>query len=155
MRAITKQIGTILLVSAVLAGVVNLVHPRQIPWIQDWSHQVEEQALQNGMKVIPVAMAVDLFEMQAVLFVDARAPGEFNEGHIPGALNVPLQAWEDHLMMLFDYIEADTQLVVYCSNRTCDDALLLATELKKIGSDVSLFIGGFDGWKKHGGEVEP
>ena len=36
-----KRIGIILLASGVAAVVANSVHPRRIPWVQDWSRYVE------------------------------------------------------------------------------------------------------------------
>ena len=39
-------------------------------------------------EVIPIEQFLDLSAGYTV--IDVRSPGEFNQGHIPGALNVPL-----------------------------------------------------------------
>ncbi len=151
MKDTLKQIGILLLASAVLAGAANLVHPRKIPWVQDWSAQVEEQARDLGVPVVSLATAFELFKNREAVFIDARPEEEYFQGHVPGALSVPLS---DLGNRLFDLMEFDQKLVAYCSGRDCDDALLLAVELKKARLDSVVLIDGFEGWKKAGGEVE-
>ncbi len=153
MNTPAKQIGSILLASAVLAVAANFFHPRRIPWIQDWSHQVEDRAAQHEIRLVSHAGAVELFETQSAVFIDARPEAEFLKGHIPDAFSSPLESWDQHFMVFADYIAAGSKLIVYCSNRECDDALLLAKELQSMGGNVALFIDGFEGWKAHGGEV--
>ena len=148
---ILKQIGIILLAAAVLAAVSNLIHPRSIPWTQDWSYQVEERAQEEGIRIVSLAMAR---ESDAV-FIDARTEREFREGHIPDAVSVPLVTWEEHFQMLVEQIDAGREMIVYCSGRRCDDALLLANNLQRLGADVALMVDGFEGWVAAGGEVEP
>lgn len=154
MNTTARQIGMILLAGMILAVVANMVHPRRIPWRQDWSGQVEEMAVQREIPLVPFAAAAELSAGKEAVFIDARPAEEFEKGRIPDALSVPLATWEDTFLTLSGYIEARVPLVVYCSGRTCDDALLLAVELKSMGAAVSLFIDGFDSWEEHGGAVE-
>ena len=149
--ATVKQIGILLLAAAVLAAVSNLVHPRHIPWMQDWSNQIEEQAAEEGIRIIPLSDALK----SGALFIDARKHQEYLEGHIPGALSVPLATWQDHYMTLGEEVDAGTEMIVYCSDRTCDLALMLAGRLREyLGADVRLLVDGFVGWTEAGGEVE-
>ena len=152
MKATAKQIGYILLASAALSVGVNVVHPRRIPWVQDWSRQVEAQAVKQDIKVIPLTVALERFRFGEALFVDARSAGHFAQGHIPGAVSVPFEQFDELFPALADLIDSGRELVVYCSNRACDDALLLASRLKEIGSsNPVLYIDGFEMWEKHGG----
>ena len=57
MKTTPKQIGIILLVSGFLALIANSLHPRKIPWVQDWSHQVEKRARRGNIPAIPFAVA--------------------------------------------------------------------------------------------------
>jgi rhodanese-related sulfurtransferase len=49
---------------------------------------------------------------EAPLLVDVRTPGEFESGHVPGAINIPLQDLQRRLRELRPY--RDTELVLYC-----------------------------------------
>jgi rhodanese-related sulfurtransferase len=152
MKATFKRIGIILLISGVAAWVANSVHPRKIPWVQDWSIQVEAKAAKQKIKVIPLSVALEKFKALESIFIDARPPAAFEKGHVPRAVSIPFQSLEDHLSILMSLIDSDLELVVYCKNRTCDDALLLASELQAMGaSHLVLYIDGFDAWKKYGG----
>ena len=63
---------------------------------------------------IEVKGAFDLWEVKAATFLDVRTPPEFEEGHIPGASNVPL----DQLLDSQDKLPADRDalIVVYCKS---------------------------------------
>lgn len=155
MKATFKRIGIILLVSGVVAVVANTVHPRGIPWVQDWSIHVEAKARKAGIRVVPLSVALNKHRMGQSVFIDARPAGEFAAGHVPGAVSVPFQNLDDHFMALGELVDSGTELVLYCKNRDCDDGLMLAKELQAMGaSNLVLYIDGFEVWKKHGGVVE-
>lgn len=150
-----KQIGALLLASAVLAVVANSVHPQRIPWLQDWSRQVEAKAAEQKVRVIPLPVALEKFRDRKAAFLDARPAEDFKRGHIPGAVSVPLESIDEQYAIIVKLIDSGKELVVYCKNRECDDALLLATELNAMDrTNIILFIDGFESWEKYGGEVE-
>lgn len=152
MNPTIKRIGVLLLASAVAAVVANSVHPRRIPWVQDWSRQVEAKAAQRKIKVIPLSIALQKFQGRDVVFVDARSTAEFTLGHIPGAVSIPFQSLEEMFPEVGTLIDSGKELVIYCKNRECDDSLLLATELQAMGcSNLVLYVDGFELWEKHGG----
>ena len=49
---------------------------------------------------------------EAPLVVDLRTPAEFGIAHIPGAINIPLEALEKRL----DEISNDNGVLIYCIN---------------------------------------
>ena len=54
-------------------------------------------------------LAWDLVE-QGALLIDVRTPSEFNQGHLDGAANLPL----DTINTAFSDIDKQTPIVVYC-----------------------------------------
>lgn len=58
-------------------------------------------------------LAVELAENPELLLVDVRTVDEFIEGHLEGAINIPLVELTDHLDMLPD-LEQD--MVIYCGS---------------------------------------
>jgi rhodanese-related sulfurtransferase len=154
MKTVAKQIAMILLASGLLAVAANLIHPRRISWIQDWSNQVETRAGELDVKLVSLAVAMEMFQAADTAFVDARPRADYITGHIPGAVSIPFERLDDLFPQLAQLIGSGDALVVYCSSRICDDALLLAGEINALGGDAVLFIDGYDGWLKVGGEVE-
>ena len=145
------QMLLIILASGILAGIANLLHPCRIPWIQDWENYVEAKAEQAGIEIIPLGLAWSLYEEGEHQFVDARSAIEFKKGHIPGAISLPSDELDDYLETMSVLLDSDMPLVVYCTNRECDDALLLALELREFGqSNLFYCVDGFELWEETG-----
>ncbi|MCB9568811.1 MAG: rhodanese-like domain-containing protein [Myxococcales bacterium] len=51
-----------------------------------------------------------LIEEQDAALIDVRSPGEYGGGHLPGALNIPVDA----LMHRISEVPQDRPVVVYC-----------------------------------------
>jgi 3-mercaptopyruvate sulfurtransferase SseA len=51
-------------------------------------------------------------DQDKVLAIDVRALESYRAGHIPGAINVPLSAWAEHLSRLK---ASSKPIVAYCS----------------------------------------
>lgn len=49
---------------------------------------------------------------QAPILVDVRTPEEYRSGHVPGAINIPVQELDRRLAELSGY--RDSELVLYC-----------------------------------------
>lgn len=48
------------------------------------------------------------------LILDVRSPGEFMSGHIPGAVNLPVQELSRRVDTLEEYINED--IIIYCAS---------------------------------------
>lgn len=71
------------------------------------------------------------------VLIDVRTPGEFAEGHVPGAVNVPLGMISE----AEDVIPAvDTHVYVYCQSG--GRSSMAASQLKKMGYTNVKNIGG-------------
>jgi hydroxyacylglutathione hydrolase len=81
--------------------------------------------------------------------IDVRSVGEWDAGHVPGSLNLPLA----HLEQRLAEIPRQADLVVHC--QTGPRAAIAASLLLARGfSNVRLFPGGFAEWRATGLEVE-
>jgi rhodanese-related sulfurtransferase len=89
------------------------------------------------------------------IFLDARAPDVYAEGHIPGAINWPSDSFDSYLQKLGDTIPKDQCVVAYCIGGSCDESNHLAQSLLLEGwQEVYLFTGGINEWKASGFPVE-
>lgn len=88
---------------------------------------------------------------QTTLIVDVRSAAKFKDGHIPGAINIPIEklVWQDPRLMNVDNI------VVYASGWTDYLSPAAAKKLLFVGyPSVFDFRGGIDLWTTYGGKLE-
>ena len=99
--------------------------------------------------VVTLEQMKQLFDSGGAVIIDARSTTEYEEGHIPGAINIPHDRIPEFMDVLNTEVSTDARVVAYCRSVTCDFSDLLATEMKVIGyQDVSVFSGGWDEWTK-------
>lgn len=73
--------------------------------------------------------------------VDVRSPGEFSSGHLPGAINVPLQELSSHVKKLG---EKDKPVVLYCASGT--RSAMAKSTLKGLGFTQVHNLGSMGRW---------
>jgi rhodanese-related sulfurtransferase len=84
-------------------------------------------------------------------WLDARSDREFEKGHIPGALSVPLERARDRLGELKRY----DVVIVYGEGYNSSDALALSKTLVELDlPDVRTLRGGLRAWESAGFELE-
>jgi len=117
----------------------------------DQKRQERREVQFQGVKTFDLAQAYQTWQGKRALFVDARKAEEFQELHVQGAMNVPPETWAELSSSELMKLDKRRELVVYCSQESCDDALKLANKLKAFGfSNVMAFIGGFRAWDEAG-----
>jgi rhodanese-related sulfurtransferase/DNA-binding transcriptional ArsR family regulator len=85
-----------------------------------------------------------------VTIIDVRPVEEFNAGHVPGAINVPLSELQKHL----DELGSAEEVVAYCRGPHCILAFEAVARLRKHGIDARRMEDGFPEWKHAGMPVE-
>lgn len=91
----------------------------------------------------------DMLAAGNVVLVDVREPNEYAEGHIPGAVNIPIRTLAKNL----DKLPKDKPVVVYC--RTGHRAGMATAALQLLGySSVRNFTPAIMGWQKAGEPIE-
>jgi rhodanese-related sulfurtransferase len=81
-------------------------------------------------------------------FVDVRTPEEYKQGHIPGAVNIPVSEIKDRMAEL----PKNKQLYVYCHSGK--RAAKASTILAKAGFSVENVPESMQGWKAAGYPIE-
>jgi rhodanese-related sulfurtransferase len=105
----------------------------------------------QGVKTVNLAQAYSLWQEGRSLFIDTRERQEYEELHIPGAVNLSPDKWEEMKSSSLAGIPKDRRLVVYCSQERCDAALKVAEKLETLGfTQVMAFLGGFRAWDEAG-----
>lgn len=86
---------------------------------------------------------------QDFVLIDVRAPNLYEQGHVPGAINLPRGKMTERRMA--EYPD-DTLFVTYCAGPHCNGADKAALVLAKQGRNVKIMIGGITGWADEGFE---
>ncbi|MEJ2200646.1 MAG: rhodanese-like domain-containing protein [Desulfuromonadaceae bacterium] len=114
--------------------------------------RMNDQALEPALFPIPVLLA-DIRELQrtGALLVDARTAESYDEGHLPGALSLPLGELDDRLGPFVNEFPKETTLIIYCSGFGCPDSFDVGVRLLEAGyGDVRVYEGGFPEWRDAG-----
>jgi rhodanese-related sulfurtransferase len=117
----------------------------------DQKRQERREVQFRGVKTLDLAQAHQIWQEKQALFVDARKAGEYQELHVQGAVNVAPETWSELPSSELLKMDRTRELVVYCSQESCDDALKLAKKLRAAGfTRVMAFTGGFRAWDEAG-----
>jgi rhodanese-related sulfurtransferase len=89
---------------------------------------------------------------KSVLVIDVRDPHAFENGHIPGAVNV---SFVDVEISANKLLKEKRPIVAYCACPDEHSSLGVAAALMRVGvKDIRVLVGGWDGWRAGGGAVE-
>ena len=114
----------------------------------------EEETKKRQPKMIDTSQAKKFFgEHSKALFVDVRTPEQFQSGHIPDALNLPINSFEQEWQRL----PKDKTIVLYEGGRSPGDICAFSRSAGRVllsqgfdYNDVSVYRDGLAGWKKEG-----
>lgn len=85
--------------------------------------------------------------------VEVLGPMYFDDAHLPGAINIPV----DLIDTLAPTLLPDTEalIVVYCSDASCDGSQIAGVRLEELGyRNVAVYSEGKLDWIEHGLPVE-
>lgn len=85
-----------------------------------------------------------------VTLLDVRPEDEFAQGHLPGAVNIPLAALEQQVARL----PQGQQIIAYCRGPYCVLSVEAAARLRTLGFEVRRLADGYPEWKAAGLPVE-
>ena len=161
-RKTIKEIIILMGVSVALALVVNTLSPRGIALVGQWdiaegviTASPAGESAGQPQEIDSVALAKYIFDKDEVLFVDARSQNDYDNGHIPGAVSLPVGRFEERIESFLNRYPPEQPIITYCSGRTCEDSHDLAQSLSDVGfTHVRVFIDGFPGWEAEGHPIE-
>jgi rhodanese-related sulfurtransferase len=153
--------GWMLLTGCLAAGIIlNEMRAKPLPLAYSSPEARLDQAVERlgEGKPVPVRKTgdVSLEEMQtisagrAALILDARPEVFYRVGHIPSALSLPRDDFENSYHVLASVLEPRRSdvLVVYCSGSDCHDSQMVADALQRLGyAHVRLFRAGWGAWE--------
>lgn len=82
--------------------------------------------------------------------IDIRNTEDFNNGHIPGSMNIPFEKLET----MWTKLSKDKINILYCYNLHCHLSTRGALMLSERNLPVMILEGGFDTWKLNNFKIE-
>lgn len=136
MGCATRQAALLIALAFVPAIVQALYLRDKAPWQTPLAASDEisvEQALALG---------------ERALWVDARPDEEFAREHVPYAISLNEDHWNELLPRMLESWSPNKQVVVYCSSKSCNASREVAHRLKKEAGLTNVFVlrGGWEAW---------
>ncbi len=104
----------------------------------------------DGLEPISRAELMARLEEGTATVLDVRPPDEYDAGHLPGALNIPLKDLGDRLKDL----PGGREVVAYCRGAWCILSFEAITALRRRGIAARRLEEGFPEWKVAGLPIE-
>ncbi|WP_135081706.1 rhodanese-like domain-containing protein [Terasakiella sp. SH-1] len=113
----------------------------------------------EGAVTVDVAKAEELFNDDAVVFVDPRKKSDFDRAHIPGAVHLDIKGKSTNMTeaSLSEAVGGDktTKIVFYCNGPSCPRSANSCVKAKAWGfSNLFYFRDGIPAWEAAGLPVE-
>jgi len=104
---------------------------------KDFNAIVKSAFLEN---IFPEEISIETY-LEDYKIIDARIPGEYEEEHIEGAENIPVEVLRDRCLEF----DKSTEYVTYCLNDS--RGMVAAFLLKNRGFNAKCLRGGVSGWE--------
>lgn len=110
---------------------------------------MERRAAEKGVSLVRTEEMRDIVASGSHLILDARSQSQYDQGHIPTAMPVPVRDFEESFPLIAPLLGPEIPVVVYCSGPFCDDALYLIERIAEAGfPGARLYLDGMEGWSE-------
>ncbi len=146
-----KYIASIAICSIFISFLYNYISPKGInifPQKSILESEIEKPGgnKKNKINIVTVEIAKKLFDENSAVFIDARDPWEFSEGHIFNAVNIPEFSFSPY-MPIVKSLDKNAAYTIYCSSSDCELSRRLASRLKDSGfTNLVVFSDGWESW---------
>jgi rhodanese-related sulfurtransferase/DNA-binding transcriptional ArsR family regulator len=100
----------------------------------------------DALEPVPAEELLERARQGLVTVLDVRPSEEYVQGHVPGALNIPLERLQERLAEL----PADRQVVAYCRGPWCVLSFDAVAKLREAGFDARRLADGLPEWRHAG-----
>jgi rhodanese-related sulfurtransferase len=97
----------------------------------------------------PVELDRMLTEKQELVVIDVRDAEDYEQGHVPGAINLPKEKWTT-----LQGLNKNKQNILYCYSQVCHLAAKAAAQFAEAGYPVMELEGGWKTYQEHQLKIE-
>lgn len=106
--------------------------------------------VKDSLEPLPREELLSRIKQGLITIIDVRPAVEYASGHVPGAINMPLDKLDER-MVDFD---SDREIIAYCRGPHCVLAFDAVEKLRQQGFKASRLEDGFPEWKTAGLPIE-
>ncbi|HYE07342.1 MAG TPA: rhodanese-like domain-containing protein [Planctomycetota bacterium] len=134
MIPLAREAACLVLLAMVPASIAGVWHPRR---------PADAPAIVQGEVTAATAST-----WRDALWIDVRPADRYAAGHVPGALRLDEDAWEDGLAELAAHWDGVRPIVVYCDGGGCEASRAVADRLRRELAAERVFAmqGGWTAW---------
>jgi rhodanese-related sulfurtransferase/DNA-binding transcriptional ArsR family regulator len=107
-------------------------------------------SLKDSLEPLPAKQLLERIRDGLVTVLDVRPSEEYQAGHLPNAVNIPLSELEQRL----DELDPTQEIVAYCRGPHCVLAYDAVDKLRRCGLEARRLAGGLPEWRLAGLPVE-
>ncbi len=123
--------------------------------VSDVQHLVNTfLTVKDDLEPIPRSELLERARDGLVTVLDVRPPEEYAAGHVPGAVNIPLQELEQRLDELDSQNGDNREIIAYCRGPHCVLAFDAVARLREKGMKARRLEDGYPEWQVAGLPVE-
>lgn len=150
-----KQMLILLAGSSLAAFGMWFQQEDRLPLNYAWGDHVEQTAQAKGMATATLEEAKIIVDSFSHIVLDARKTSDFEAGHLPGAMSLPLTEFDAAFSGIAPLLTPEQPVMVYCSGKECDESIKLGETLIAAGyTNITLFAGGMIAWQEAGFEAQ-
>jgi len=152
------QIGIIVIFGTVIGIAYNQFQESPLPIFKTYKPDPVQEAGED-LSVYYIEMNADalkdMVEAGMAVLLDARTRENYNQGHIPQAINLPIGEFKQMYDKISPLLTEDKAIIIYCIGINCIDSALLAKELHQKGfREIFVYKAGMEEWQELGYPIE-
>lgn len=145
-----QQAAAIFIMAALFALLVNGLRPGRLPLVGDWTPEAQLTLETGDNLMISLQEAEAFYYAEAALFLDARSPELYAEGHIAGARNLSWEQFDARADEVMSNVGSEAVIITYCDGESCNLSKELALALLDRGySNVRVLVNGWTLWQEN------
>jgi rhodanese-related sulfurtransferase len=154
MKKLVFQVGIIIILGSVIGLGYNVLLKTPLtifkPYKSDPIQEVGEDLSVYYIE-IDIDGLRDMVEANLAVLLDARTREDFNKGHIPKAINLPIGEFKQMYDNISPLLAVDKAIIIYCIGVDCIDSSMLAKELYQKGHhEIFVYRRGIEEWQQLG-----
>ena len=104
------------------------------------------EVAERHLSDIPATELLEMVKQDLITVLDVRPKEEFEAGHVPGAINIPIEELEQHL----EQLDPNQEIAAYCRGPHCILAFDAVEKLRDKGFQARRLENGYPEWKVAG-----
>jgi rhodanese-related sulfurtransferase len=133
--------AALVVIALIAAAAYNAANPLGIRWTLSPDGRVGlPRAFESRLQQISAAEALALFRGGDAIFVDSRDEKDFEEDHVPRAINLPMRKWAQLEKGATARLPKDAKLVLYCYGGACGLSTRMGKRLLELGYQHPLVL---------------